>query len=117
MLTLDVSEQVVYAALHAGTLLLPVIRRRRRPFVMDRLQVGDLCLQPGCIRIFNLQPRRLFLHRALSGDYCKIYGLIYANSETGWGTGELQSTAERRYHLARPFKATLAVRDDGQRLG
>ena len=116
MLTLDVSEQVVYTALHAGGLFLPVFLRRR-PFVMDGLQVGDRCLQPGCIRIFHLQPRRLFLHRALSGDYCKIYGLIYANSETGWGTGELQSTAERRYHLARPFKATLAVRDDGQRLG
>ena len=56
MLTLDVSEQVVYTALHAGGLFLPVFLRRR-PFVMDGLQVGDRCLQPGCIRIFHLRRR------------------------------------------------------------
>ena len=64
-------------------------------------------------------PRGLFLHRTILGDYCKIYGLISANSETKWRTGELQPVANRRYHLAGTFKATFAfaVRDDGQRLG
>ena len=76
-----------------------------------------ICVCSQAAFVYSICNRDDSLHRVLSGDYCKIYGLIYANSETGWGTGELQSTAERRYHLARPFKATLAVRDDGQRLG
>ena len=47
----------------------------------------------------------------------KSTGLFLANSETEWRTRELQSAVNGRYHLAGTFKATLAVRDDGQRLG